>query len=493
MLVKLKEYFAARRSTAYLVGGYLRDSLLSLPPGREIDIAVQADPQAVGLDLARKLGGAYVPLSLAHGVARVVVAGVPADGQPSGEQPGAGWTIDLTGFSGNTEEDLARRDFTVDALALPLQFWALPVPRDLVIDPFHGKEDLVRKRIRAVGPGVFRDDPGRLLRAVRLAARLKFRLEPGTARLVLSEAHRISQVSGERVRDEFLALLSMDGARGHLEVLDRLDLLCRIIPELAETKGVEQPKEHYWDVWGHLLHTVETSELVTKGHQNSPIYSFVPWTPETASYFCQEFSDGYSRRTLLKLAALFHDIAKPQTKGKDQTGRTRFLGHSELGAAMAEARLAQLRLSSRGIAMVAKMVEQHLRPGHMQQGVEWPTPRAVHRYFRDLGEVAIDTLYLSLADYLGAKGPALSAGDWASHARMVAHVLEQGTRRPAHQGPCRLITGHELMEHFNLSPGPLIGNMLESIDEAAAAGEIASRGEALAVAAEVLRSHRDDR
>lgn len=494
MLLKLKEYFGARQFPAYLVGGYLRDSLLSLPLGREIDIALQADPQTVGLDLARELGGVYVPLSPAHRVARVVVAGAPGAGQPLGEQQGTGWTIDLSGFSGNIEEDLARRDFTVDALALPLQFWALPVPRHVgVIDPFHGREDLVRRSIRAVGPGVFRDDPGRLLRAVRLAARLKFRLEPGTARLVLSEAHRISQVSRERARDEFLALLSMDGARGHLEVLDRLDLLCRIIPELAETKGVEQPSEHYWDVWGHLLHTVETGELITKGHQNSPIYSFVPWTPEMASYFSQEFSDGHTRRTLLKLAALFHDIAKPQTKGKDETGRTRFLGHPELGAVMAEARLAQLRLSARGVAMVAKMVEQHLRPGHMQQGVEWPTPRAVHRYFRDLGEVAIDTLYLSLADYLGAKGPALSAGDWAGHARMMAHVLDQGTRRPDRQGTCRLTTGHELMEHFNLGPGPLIGDMLGSIDEATAAGEITSRGEALAVAAEVLRSHRDDR
>jgi poly(A) polymerase len=493
MLAKLKEYFAARRFPAYLVGGYLRDSLLSLSLGREIDIAVQADPQAVGLDLAQELGGVYVPLSPAHGVARVVVAGIPAAGQPLAEQQSTGWSVDLTGFSGNIEEDLARRDFTVDALALPLQFWALPVPGEVIIDPFHGREDLVRRSIRAVGPGVFRDDPGRLLRAVRLAARLKFRLEPGTARLVMSEAYRISQVSRERVRDEFLALLSMDGARAHLEVLDRLDLLCRIIPELAETKGVEQPSEHYWDVWGHLLHTVETGELITKGHQNSPIYSFVPWTPEMASYFSQEFSDGHSRRTLLKLAALFHDIAKPQTKGKDETGRTRFLGHPELGAAMTQVRLAQLRLSSRGIAMVAKMVEQHLRPTHMQQGVEWPTPRAVHRYFRDLGEVAIDTLYLSLADYLGAKGPLLSAENWASHARMVAHILEQGTRRPAQQGPCRLITGHELMKHFNLGPGPLIGDMLESIGEATATGEIANRGEALVLAAEVLRSHRDQR
>ena len=253
-----------------------------------------------------------------------------------------------------------------------------------------------------------------------------------------------------------------------------MDLLCRIIPELALTKGVDQPKEHYWDVWGHSLHAVETAELITKGHQNSPIYTQVPWKPETDEYFSQEASDGHTRRTILKLAALFHDIAKPQTKKMDDAGRTRFLGHSELGATMAATRLGQMRVSSQGIAMVSKMVEQHLRPMHMMQGVEVPTRRAVYRYFRDLGDVAIDTLYLALADHLAAKGPELSPEQWLDHARMVAHVLEAhteaGTREPSPDGPGRLVTGNDLMEHFGLAPGPMIGGMLENIDEAPSRG-----------------------
>ena len=94
--------------------------------------------------------------------------------------------------------------------------------------------------------------------------------------------------------------------RGSLEVLDRLDLLCRVVPELAEAKGVEQPRVHYWDVWGHLMHSVESAEGVTKGHQHSPIYTLVYWTAETDAHFRQEAGDGHSKRTLLKLAALFH-------------------------------------------------------------------------------------------------------------------------------------------------------------------------------------------
>ena len=463
------------------MGGCLRDSLLSLPAQDEVDIAVPGDPQSTGRDLALALGGTYVPLSPAHGVARVVdVAGEDRR-----------WTIDVKGYSGNIEDDLARRDFTIDAMALPLEHWISPMPGELIADPFNGREDLAGRRIRAVSTQVFRDDPGRLLRAVRLAAGLDFMLDPETARLVRAESHRISQVSGERVRDEFLNLLRLDGARGHLEVLDRLDLLCRFIPELDLTKGVDQPKEHYWDVWGHSLHAVETAELVTKGHQNSPIYTQVPWKPETDEYFSQEASDGHTRRTILKLAALFHDIAKPQTKKMDDKGRTRFLGHSELGATMAATRLDQMRVSSRGIAMVSKMVEQHLRPMHMMQGVESPTRRAVYRFFRDVGDVAIDTLYLALADHLAAKGPELSPEQWINHARMVARVLEADTPEPSPVGPGRLVTGNDLMEHLGLAPGPLIGGILEKIDEARAVGEISSKGEAMALAGKVLRNLRD--
>ncbi len=445
---------------------------------------MSADPQQLGRQLARRLGGTFVPLSPAHGFARVVVksSGV----EPTGSTSGKAWTIDLTPISSNIADDLARRDFTVDAMALPLKNWSDAPWGELVIDPYNGREDLARKRIRTVTSGAFQENPGRLLRAVRLAGRLRFQIEPETARQIRSDAPLISRVSGERLRDEFLAILSEDGVRGHLQILDQLDLLCRVIPELAMTKGVDQPRVHYWDVWGHLLHTVEHAELVTKGHQNSPIYSMVPWMAEMEEHFQQEASDGHDRRTILKLAALFHDIAKPQTKQQDATGRTRFLGHPELGAEMATARLGQLRLSSRGIGMVAKMVEQHLRPANMSQDGEWPTNRAIYRYFRDLGDVAIDTLYLALADYLAAKGPNLVLEQWADHARMVNHILQTGTQQVRPEPPARLVTGHDLMQHFGISPGSLVGALLERIEEARATGEITTREEALSLAAEAI-------
>ena len=487
-LNRLIRVFPFGQGPAFLVGGYLRDALLGRARGQEpahdLDIAVTGDSGSIAKDLAGALGGSTVPLNPMRGIFRVVV---PGSADPGEHEP---WTIDLTGFSGDIQEDLARRDFCVDAMALDIGDRERDDWPDRVIDPFNGRQDLASKRLRAVSPTIFHDDPGRLLRSVRLASQLGFALDPETVNLVRAQAHRVSQVSPERVRDEFLAILAMANAKRYLVILDRLDLLCRVIPELEATKGVEQPVVHYWDVWGHVMHCVETAELVTRGHQNSPVFMFVPWTQEADAYFSEAISDGHSRRTVLKLAALFHDIAKPQTKATDENGRTRFLGHSELGASIAERRLTQMRLGSRAVGMVNKMVQHHLRPGNMSQGAEMPTPWAIHRYFRDVGEVAVDTLFLALADYLAAKGPNLSLEQWPAHARMIGHVLDGGTRQPKSAGPTRLITGHDLMKQLALEPGPAVGEILEAVIEAQASGEIHTREEALALAEQTMSGQR---
>ena len=477
----------------------MRDALLALPSGRDIDIAVAGEVPAIGRELSRVLGGTFVPLSPAHGMVRVVVPesspGIhieSPDNPESHEASVKAWTIDLSGFTGSIEEDLARRDFTVDALALPISDWDSGPLDEGLIDPFNGMSDLARKCIRAVGPSVFRDDPIRLLRAVRLAASLGFRLDPDTARMALADAPHVTEPAPERVRDELMAIIALKGAKGSLEALDRLDLLCRIIPELTATKGVAQPSAHYWDVWGHTLHAVESAERVTGGHQNSPVFTLVYWTAETDAYFGETVAEGHSRRTILKLAALFHDIAKPQTKHVEESGRTRFPGHSELGAEVATQRLSRLRLSSKGIGMVAKMVEHHLRPYNMMQGVEVPTRRAVHRFFRDLGGVAVDTLYLSQADFLAAKGPDLNPDDWSNHARMIGHIVQAGFQPAIPEVSQQLVNGKELIEHFKLTPGPIVGFLLEAINEAQAAGEISRTEQAWELAGHIMRQHQEE-
>ena len=478
ILTDLKAFFVSSRVPAFLVGGYIRDSLRGAQPG-DLDIAILGDHASLAQDLARCFSGTYVPLGRTHQTARVVVSPRDLPYTPF-EKGGIGgrWTVDVSRIEDSIQADLARRDFTVDAMALPISELQTQGWEQRIIDPFGGRSDLEKGIIRAVRPSVFQDDPARLLRAVRLAATLGFSIDSGTWELISHQARLISSTPGERVRDELLGIIALDGAKEHLKTLDDLGLLCCIIPELSMTKGVEQPREHYWEVFGHSIHTVEGAERVTAGPQRDPICDVVPWGDEMDGRFGEEVSDGHTRRTILKLGALLHDIAKPQTKAVDAAGRIRFLGHHTLGAHMSSEILSRIRLSSYGTAMVCGMVDNHLRPTQMSQGADLPTPRAVYRYFRDVGDVAIDTLYLNLADHLAARGPDLDPDGWRRHVELITHVLDVGTREQSPDRAPRLLTGHDLIREFGreygLKPGPLIGALLEELREAQVSGEVDS-------------------
>ena len=482
LLTRLGGFFATRGDTdVWVVGGAVRDAIR----GREvhdIDLVVAGESQSVGRAIADFLGGTPVPVE-AWNVTRVAL--------PPETEGASPFIIDVNGYHGSLEENLRSRDFTVDAMAVPLRCWESDERFDAIVDPMNGKADLVRGVLRATGDDVFQNDPGRLLRGVRLANRLGFRMEPDTARAIRRDAPLLHRVSPERVRDEFMAILAADGARVQLEVLDRLDLLCRVIPELEAARGCDQPRaHHYWDVWGHLLHCVEYAEAVTAGHRNNAIYTMAPWTAAEDAHFGEIIGDGHTRRTVLKLAALLHDIAKPQTKGPDENGRIRFLGHSEQGADIVRSRLPALRMARNTTDLVSAMVLHHLRPSQLRERDKMPSRRAIYRYYRDVGEAAVDTLYLAMADFLAARGPELSPERWNNYARMIATVLEAGAMPPVREeGPRALVNGNDLMNTLDLPPGPRIGALLERLREAEAVGEITDRDDALVLAARLLANN----
>jgi poly(A) polymerase len=204
-------------------------------------------------------------------------------------------------------------------------------------------------------------------------------------------------------------------------------------------------------------------------------------------HFEEEVSSGHKRKTLLKLAALLHDVAKPETKAIDEKGKMRFLGHAREGTAIVSDIMGRLRFSAREQEMVEKMVAHHLRPGQMV-GEGLPTRRAIYRYFRDTGDAGIDTIFLNLADHLAARGPQLDVEEWRGHARQMAYVLEECFREEGVVLPPRLIDGHDLIDIIGLSPGPKIGGLLEAVREAQAAGEVGTREEALSYVQERIAS-----
>jgi poly(A) polymerase len=465
-LVKtLGEFFASGRPPAYLVGGVVRAALLNGETG-DIDVAVAGDTRRVGAELAAFLGGQTVSIDEERGVVRVVATGDEGD-----------YVVDLTPIEDGIHQDLSRRDFAVDAIAVPILDASAEATSIPLIDPYQGAMDLRTGVIRAVSPEAFATDPARLMRAPRLAAQLRFSIADETKEMVRRDAHLVTSVAPERLRDELLKLLAEPEATASLRLLDDLGLLCLIIPELSEAKGVTQPIEHNWDVFDHSVETVgQVERLLNHAPPQSGgfVDALAPSFDGMAEYFAQEVSDGFTRLTLTKLAGLLHDVAKPATRTVDSSGRIRFLGHHELGAQMAAAALRRLRLSRRGIDLVSRMIEQHMRPSQMAPAGEMPTSRALYRYYRDAGDAAIDTLYLNMGDYLAARGPKLSREEWADHCRIIEHILSGGPKSEAPKGPPKLIDGHDIMEGFAMAPGPRIGQLLELVREAQMSGEIAS-------------------
>jgi len=321
-----------------------------------------------------------------------------------------------------------------------------------------------------------------LLRGVRLAAELGFAIEPGTERLIRQNCQSAGWVSGERLREELVRLLALPGSDDLVRYLDELGLLTAVIPELEEMKGVEQPKEHYWNVFNHSVETVATVEFLLRESEwkygGRDLLAAPPWSEDIGRHFEEEVSSGSTRRLLLKLGALLHDVAKPAAKTVDETGRMRFLGHTKQGAAMATAILERLRFSNREIRLVENLVYHHLRPVQMaNDGL--PTSRAIYRYFRDTEDAGIDILFLALADYLATQGPRLDVEEWQQHNQLMSYILTEHFKQQVEALPVKLIDGHDLMEVFGLSPGPLVGELLIEVREAQAAGELSTREEAL--------------
>jgi len=329
--------------------------------------------------------------------------------------------------------------------------------------------------MKAASDMTFQDDPGRLLRTFRLAAELDFTIDKDTEGLIRRDCHLITEVSGERVREELCDLLETPRAARFVRCLNKLGLLDLIIPELAASRGVEQPKEHFWDVFDHSLETVAAVEQLLQSSTEDEILSIVPDLSAIIDHFNEEIAAGRTRKSLLKLAALLHDIAKHRAKAIEPNGRMRFLGHAQEGASMAASILERLRFSLRERGMITKMIEHHLRPGQLSNVAELPTNRAIYRYFRDTADVGIDTLFLSLADHLATRGPRLEMAGWQEHVRRTQYILSKCFEEQTTVSPPKLINGHDLMNIFGLLPGPKIGELLEAVREAQASGEISTQ------------------
>ena len=471
----LRKFFVSRGLRAFLVGGAVRDALLGRKT-QDLDAAVETTgPRLLELarDLAEVLEGRYVLLHHERGAARIVLPDGPV--------------IDLIAAPDGIARDLGRRDFTINAMAASLNDMESGDRHLEIIDHHDGRADLAAGVLRAVSPEAFDDDPARLIRGPRFAAQLGLTVFEETRTVIRSKAKMLERSSPERVKDELLKIMAVPRAMESIRTLDDLGLLSVVLPELDEAREVSQPKEHYWDVFNHCVETVGVVEAILGPRRDDENWalSLVPTFPDMDSYFEERISDGHSRSTLVRLSGLLHDIAKPATKTREENGRIRFLGHHKVGAEVVDEILGRLRFGTRGRQFVRGIVRHHLRPKLMAERGALPTRRAIFRYHREVGDAAIATLYLNMADYLAARGPLLERDEWREHCDLMAYILNADFETPA--AP-RLLSGSDVMGEFAIGQGPLVGELLEAVTEAQTAGEVETREDAMLLVGRMLET-----
>jgi tRNA nucleotidyltransferase (CCA-adding enzyme) len=403
----------------HLVGGAVRDILMGRPH-TDFDIATDALPAQV-MALFRKV----IPTGLKHGTVTVLFKGTTFEvttfrtetTYSDGRRP------DSVTFAPSIIDDLARRDFTINALAYDLH-------ANRMIDPHDGKRDLADRIIRAIGDPAerFREDGLRPLRACRFAAQLSFVVEKGTREAIPGALDILARVSAERVRDELLKTLEAPAPSIGLLLMQETGILGVVLPELREGVGVAQGTLHCYDVFTHALHACDAAP---------------------------------SGSVVLRLAALLHDVGKPRVRAEGPDGRPTFYTHEQVSAKMAEEILLRLKLPNAVVKDVVHLISHHM----FNYQDEW-SDAAVRRLISRVGEEKIDDIIaLRRADQIGMckeNEQAFPEG-LARFADRVSRVLSHGRAFTVRQ---MAVNGRDLMERLGIPPGPQVGIILEELLQA---------------------------
>ncbi|MGD9697255.1 MAG: HD domain-containing protein [Thermoleophilia bacterium] len=438
----------------WAVGGGVRDALLGRPVA-DVDVAIDGDAAAAAAALARAHGAGRFRLSRAFGAWRVSGGSLP-------------FQVDITPLQGATiEEDLGRRDLTVNAIAVPVAEGAAPV------DPLGGLADLRSRTLRMAGDGAFAADPVRLLRVARLAEQLGFGVDAATAARARRDAPRVWEAPPERLADELGRIASLPRADRALAGLDALGALGALVPELEDCRGVEQSPYHHKDVLGHILEVVEhAAELAL-----DPEPVFRSRAPRVRALLEQPLADDLTRGAGLMLGALLHDMAKAATRAVTPEGRITFMGHDRVGAEMADALMRRLRTSTRLRETVARQVRWHLPLGFMVHRTPLSL-RQIDGYLRLTAPSEVEIMVLSAADRLATRGPRTSPSAITRHLVLAREVMDvhltlvdRGPQRP-------LLAGDEMAELLGREPGPWLARLVEALRVEQLVGAVRTREQA---------------
>lgn len=447
----------------YLVGGIIRDYFLHCS-STDLDLVVPVGGEAFCRELITECSaGAFVSLAGKKGedTARVVFQDI---------------TIDVSGFRSQAKtlyEDLLLRDFTLNCMAVDF-LELLQEGKTVLIDPANGLAGLRNRELKLL-PRAVVDDPLRMLRGYRFQALLDFTLSPVAVEEIVRHKSSIHDVSWERKLVELNTILSSaNGAKEFREMADT-GLLLELFPELGACKGVEQPDFHHLDVFDHCLETLHCVEKIIC----HPERYFTCYLTEIKEYL----SDSQTR-IRLKWAALFHDLGKPSTlsEHKHEKGRVTFHQHDFIGSQMVVEMAGRVRFSREDIKIITDLIDQHMHPFHLSSHYRKGqlTTRAVVRLAKKADQHLIGLFLLAMSDSL------------ASHGRLKPETMEQeidglfgqvfseyiSLIRPIQKSK-KLLDGNDLINHFNLKPGPEFREILDELELAVIEKTVQNREEAI--------------
>ncbi len=407
---------------AYLVGGCVRDLLLGRDP-KDWDVTTNAKPEQIQAvfpesfyendfgTVGVKTGSESPTLAIIEVTPYRTETGYSDKRRP-----------DTVAFGDKLEEDLARRDFTINAIALDAS-------KGHLIDPYKGQKDIESRVLRTVGVAAdrFEEDALRLMRAVRLVAELEFALDADTAAAIQEKGPNLEHISRERVKDEFVRILNSKQPMMALVLAQQLGILTYIAPDLTRGVGIDQNQAHSYDVFGHLMRALQ--------HAADKDWSFD-----------------------IRLAAVFHDVSKPETRRwSDEKKDWTFHGHEVVGSRVTKKALEDLKFSRETIERVSKLVRWHMFFSDPDQ----ITLSAVRRMIRNVGEENIwDLLNLRICDRIGTGRPKEQPFRFRRYKAMV----EEALRDPISVGMLKT-DGSRLMDKFHAQPGPAIGFTLHALLE----------------------------
>jgi len=443
---------------AYIIGGSIRDLLLDRIP-TDYDIAVTENPKKFAEKMAKNISGRLFKMGKPG---QMIIRVVSNDN-----------IFDITSLNGSfIEDDLKKRDFTINAMAYDLSSGE-------IIDCLGGLRDLADKKVRMVSADVFKKDPIRLIRAYRIGACLDFEIELQTASIIKANAKLIQNSAGERIREEIFKMLGTSKSYHYLSQMADAGLLTAIFPDLDRLKGCFQSSHHLYDVFEHTMKAYYHLETIL----NDPDKILPDTCIQIRQYLDEE------KTMLLKYAILLHDLGKPWAKTIDNSGKIHFYGHSRKSADLAQKISQKLRLSNREKRFVDFIIRNHLNPLFLFTAMQKKTltHKGVTRFFKKCGDNTPALLLHTIADIMAKRDkPNQTNKAFIGFVKEMIHNFFYSFKPKIKEPP--LITGRDLIHEFGLIPSPLFKRILNLVQEEKLTNKIKSRSEALAWVRDYLDS-----